>query len=223
MLSIARSAAALAPSNKNAGSADENRRPPLPVELNGVSVSINGAAAGLYFVSAGEIRFVVPVGLAATTGTNTYPVVINNNGNLIRSTITILAAQPDIFTSTSDAGGRANATNITNSTPGTPEPFTVTTVNLSGQTVPTILQFTVTGVRNVTPSQVTVRIGTTDITGASILAVTPTTTPGMETINVQLPASLAGAGDVPVIISVTINSVTYTSRPAESAPRIQIQ
>jgi Tol biopolymer transport system component len=224
MLGIARSATALAPSNKAAGSADENRRPSLPVELNGVSVSINGAAAGLYFVGStpNEIDFVVPPGLAPTTGTNTYPVVINNNGNLIRTTITILVAQPDIGTSTQDAGGRANASNITVSTPGTPEPFTVTSVNSVGATVPTILQFTVTGLRNVTTSQVTVRIGTTDITGASILAVTPTGTPGFETVNVQLPASLAGAGDVPVIISVTIGGVTYTSRPADTAPRIQI-
>jgi uncharacterized protein (TIGR03437 family) len=224
MLSIARSATALAPSNKNADSADENRRPPLPVELNGVSLSINGAAAGLRFVSPGEIRFVVPPGLAPTTGTNTYPVVINNNGNLIRTTLTILAAVPDIFTSTNDAGGRANVRNVTNSLDpvGTPEPFTVTSLNASGATVPTVLRIFATGVRNVATNQIGVRIGTTDLTGAAILSVRPTDTPGIDQIDVQLPASLAGAGDVPVIITVTISSVTFTSRPAETAPRIQI-
>jgi uncharacterized protein (TIGR03437 family) len=225
MLSIARSATALAPSIKNAGSADENRRPPLPVELNGVSVSINGAAAGLYFVSAGELRFVVPPGLAATSGTGTYPVVINNNGNLIRTTTTILVTQPDIFTSTNDAGGRANARNITNSLDpvGTSEPFTVTSLNAQGQTVPTVLRIFTTGLRGATASQVTVRIGTTDLTGTAVLSVRPTGTPGIDQVDVQLPASLAGAGDVPVIISVTINGVTFTSRPADTAPRIQIQ
>jgi uncharacterized protein (TIGR03437 family) len=225
MLSIARSATALAPSSKNADSADENRRPPLPVELNGVSLSISGAAAGLYFVSAGELRFVVPPGLAATTGTNTYPVVINNNGNLIRTTITILPAQPDIFTSTNDAGGRANVRNITNSLDpvGTPEPFTVTSLNAQGQMVPTVLRIFTTGLRNATASQVTVRIGTTDLSGAAVLSVRPTDTPGIDQVDVQLPASLAGAGDVPVIISVTINGVTFTSRPSDSAPRILIQ
>ena len=44
-------------------SAIESRRPHLPIELNGVSVSVNGAAAGLYFVSAADVNFVVPVGL----------------------------------------------------------------------------------------------------------------------------------------------------------------
>ncbi|MBA2732260.1 MAG: hypothetical protein H0U54_05155, partial [Acidobacteria bacterium] len=77
MLGIVRSATALAPSNQLADSASEAaNRPSLPIELNGVSVSINGAAAGLYFVSPGQINFVVPPGLAATSGTNTYPVVI---------------------------------------------------------------------------------------------------------------------------------------------------
>ncbi|MFN2494054.1 MAG: TolB family protein, partial [Pyrinomonadaceae bacterium] len=42
MLGIMRSTTALAPSTQNAGSASQSlRRPPLPVELNGVSVSVN--------------------------------------------------------------------------------------------------------------------------------------------------------------------------------------
>jgi uncharacterized protein (TIGR03437 family) len=227
MLGIGRSTSALAPSNRNAGGASESqRRPPLPIELNGVSVSINGAAAGLYFVGntpENEIQFVVPPGLAPTTGTNTYPVVVNNNGALLRTTLTLLPAQPDIFTSTDGPGGRARALNITNPTiAGTPEPFTVTSPDQTGTVVPTVLRFLVTGMRNATASQVTVRIGTTDISGANILFVGPTDTPGIDQVDVRLPASLAGAGDVPVIISVTINSVTFTSRPADTAPRILI-
>jgi uncharacterized protein (TIGR03437 family) len=214
----------LAPSFKSAvGASASMRRPPLPVELNGVSLSINGAAAGLYSVFTNTIVFVVPPGLAPTTGTTTYPVVINNNGNLIRTTITIQAAQPDIFSNILGPGGRASVFNITNPLIiGTPEPFTVTSPNQLGQTVPTVLRIILTGVRNVTTSQVTVRIGTTDLTGAAILFVGPTDTPGLDQIDVQLPASLAGAGDVPVIVSVTINGVTYTSRPADTASRIQI-
>ncbi len=224
MLGVARATAvALAPSNASATSATETRRPPLPVELNGVTVSINNAAAGLYFVSQNEIRFVVPIGLAATTGTNTYPVVINNNGAVIRSTITILPAQPDIFT----RDGATNRALVFNATSGTMmiEPFTVTTsvATTSGtQTVPTVLQIVLTGVRNVQASQVTVRIKETDITGTAIKLVAPTDTPGFDQINVELPASLAGAGDSTVIVTVTISGQTFTSRPADSAPRIQI-
>jgi uncharacterized protein (TIGR03437 family) len=229
MLGIVTSATALAPSNQSVGAASEStRRPPIPVELNGVTVAINGAAAGLYFVSPGEINFVVPAGLlaTATTGT-TYPVVINNNGTTIRSTIQLLPAQPDIFTSTMDAGGRAVVFNVTNPSVSVAEPFTVTTtyVNSSGQTVtePTRLQILLTGVRLITDkAQVTVRIGTTDLTGAAIVLIARTDTPGWDEIQVTLPASLAGAGDVPVIVTITTGGQTFTSRPADTAPRITI-
>ena len=235
MLGIARSATALAPSDQAADSASESlHRPPLPIELNGVSVSVNGAAAGLFFVSPGQITFVVPPGLTANTGTDTYPVVINNNGSIIRTTLRLLAAQPDLFTQANAFGAnRAVALNVTNPLiTGTPEPFTVTTTffNSSGQTVTqaTKLRIFLTGVRRVTDnSQVTVRIGTTDIVGTtaatSPVQVAPTDLPGTDRIDVTLPASLAGAGDVPVIVTVTISGTTFTSRPAANgAPLIRI-
>lgn len=230
MLGIVRSATALAPSGQIAGSASEAaHRPSLPIELNGVTVSVNSAAAGLYFVSPGQINFVVPPGLAATSGTNTYPVVINNNGTTIRTTIQLLPAQPDIFTDTTSFGtNRASALNVTNPlSAGSPEPFAVTTtyVNGSGATVtaPTILRFFLTGVRRVTDkAQITVRIGTTDLTGAAIVMVSPTDSPGTDQIDVTLPATLAGAGDVPVIITVVKDGVTTSSRAADTAPRIRI-
>nr|MBA2502622.1 PD40 domain-containing protein [Pyrinomonadaceae bacterium] len=224
MLAVARSTSvALAPSNATTTSATETQRPPLPVELNGVTVTINNTAAGLYFVGQNEIRFVVPIGLAATTGTNTYPVVINNNGAVIRSTITIVPAQPDIFT----REGTANRALVFNATSGTMmiEPFTVTTTVATpsgNQTVPTVLQIVLTGVRGVQASQVTVRFRETDITGSAIRLVAPTDTPGFDQINVELPASLAGAGDVPVIVTITIGGQAFSSRPADTAPRIQI-
>jgi hypothetical protein len=86
-----------------------------------------------------------------------------------------------------------------------------------------------TGVRGVTSaSNVTVRIGTTDITGTtdtatSPIRIGPSNTPGFDQIMVRLPPSLAGAGDVPVIVTVNISGTTFTSRPADTAPRIRIQ
>ena len=233
-LAIVRSSTALAPSGQTASSASESlRRPSLPVELNGVSVSVNGAAAGLFFVSTGQINFVVPLGLAPTTGTTTYPVVINNNGTTIRSTIQINIAQPDIFTQTDQFGSnRAVVLNVTNPLiAGSPEPFTVTTTYLdsSGNTVTsaTILRIFLTGVRRITDaSQVTVRIGTTDIAGTtastSPVKIAPTDTPGTDQIDVTLPSSLAGAGDVPVIVTITQSGVSYASRASDTAPKIRI-
>jgi len=68
-LSIVRSTVSLAPGSvtvPNSAASETLRSPALPVELNGVSVSVNGGAAGLYFVGDAEkqINFVVPIGAA---------------------------------------------------------------------------------------------------------------------------------------------------------------
>ena len=241
MLGIMNSTIALAPSTRqvDTNNADEvKRRPPLPVELNGVSVSVSGAAAGLYFVGPNQINFVVPPALASST--TAQPVVIFNNGALIRTSVQLNASQPDIFTSTNGPGGRAAVLNVTNPCVApSGEPFAVTTTIPKGsqatgnctstetETVPTRLLIMLTGIRGVTATNaVTVRIGTTDIVGTAdpvagpVHFVGPSLTPGFDQIIVELPASLAGAGDVPIIVTVTGGG---SSRPADSAPHITIQ
>ncbi len=243
MLGIARSTLVLSPATSEVdrnNAHETQRRPPLPVELSGVTVTISGAAAGLYFVAPNQINFVVPPGLLVLT--TAQPVSIFNNGALIRTSLLINTAQPDIFTSTNGAAGRAAVLNVTNPCIAPPgEPFAVTTTRPAGsgttgdctsaqtETVPTQLLIMLTGVRGVTaPASVTVRIGTTDIVGTadaatSPIRIGPSNTPGFDQITVTLPASLAGAGDVPVIVTVTAGGATFTSRPAETAPRITIQ
>lgn len=237
MLGIARSTLALAPAQLEVSrnqAHETRRRPPLPVELNGVTVSVNGAAAGLFFVAPGQINFVVPPGIQSST--TPASVSIFNNGALIRTSLLLNQVQPDIFTSTNGAGGRAAVLNVTNPCIAPPgEPFRVTTVRPRGsasgnctstetETVPTELLIMLTGIRNAPANAAfTVRIGTTDLTGAAIVSFGPSQTPGFDQIIVRLPESLAGAGDVPVVVSVTLGGTTFTSRPAETAPRITIQ
>ena len=207
---------------------ESRRRPSLPVELGGVSLSINNASAGLYFVSPTEIQFVVPLGLAAQTGANTYPVVVNiNEGGTVRSVrsvLQIVAAQPDIFTR-SDAPTRASVFNVTNMTPMA-EPangFPVTT-DVNGTATPTVLSIFLTGIRNIPTSAISVTIGDRTLAGTTeIRSNTPTDMPGVDQLNVQLRADLAGLGDQPLVVSVTIAGQTFTSRPAATAPRIRIR
>lgn len=244
----ATSTATLAPSVKGVCPADSPgcdaasesmHRPPLPVELNGVSLSINIAAAGLYFVSPAEIQFVVPPGLAsASTTTGIFPVVITiRDGATVRTVRTVLqivGAQPDIFTSTNGAGGRAVVTNVTNPllSTGTPEPFNVTTTftNSAGAstTEATRLRLVLTGVRGVARTAITVRLTksdntTVDITGDAIPTDPQATDmPGVFTLDFRLPATLAGAGDVAVTVVVAAGTTSFTSRPADTAPRFRI-
>jgi hypothetical protein len=224
-LTIVRSTIPLAAASGNTtGEVSETKRSPaLPIELNGVSVSVDGAAAGLYSVRANEkqINFVVPVAVPSGFGVVAVNILDSgaNTDTLVRGQVQIVPGQPDIFA----IAGRAVAFNVTKPLNRTPEPFNVTSVNDSGTTVPTVIELNVTGLRNALVSEVSVTVGTTAIPAAQILSVKPNLNmPGFDIVNFSLPASLAGAGDVPVIVTFTRAGFTATSRPADSAPRIHI-
>jgi hypothetical protein len=226
-LSIVRSTVSIAPTTvESSGGSETSRSPALPIELNGVSLSVNGAAAGLYAINntSKQINFVMPVGIPTGLGT----VAINvldagaNTDTLHRGLVQIVTGQPDIF-SPVNTPGRAAATNITNPMMPSGEPFNVTSPDGAGNTVATVIELNVTGVRFATTSEITVTVGTTAISGASILAVRPNPEmPGWDIINFALPASLAGAGDVPVQVTFLRGGLTTVSRPADTAPHITI-
>jgi uncharacterized protein (TIGR03437 family) len=196
----------------------------LPVELNGTSVSVNGAAAGLIFAgnSPKQVNFVMPLGLSPGVG----KVAVNvfnagaNTDTILRGLIPIVVGQPDIFALPDN---RAAAVNITNPGARMMEPFTVTSTDDAGNTVPTVIELSVTGIRTAITSEITVRVGTVDISGTEILRVMPhTEAPGFDLLVFRLPASLAGAGDVPVIVTFTRTGFIASSRPADTAPKIRI-
>ncbi|HEU4837661.1 MAG TPA: hypothetical protein VFS90_24740, partial [Pyrinomonadaceae bacterium] len=234
-LSIVRSTVALAQSDAEFTCvsviencvAEDLRTPALPVELNGVSVSVNGAAAGLKFVgnTSKQINFVMPIGFPPGLGTVAVNVLDTgaNTDTLLRGLVQIVFAQPDIFTTSMDAGGRAIAFNITNPLTRLPEPFNVTSDDGTGTQVPTKIELSVTGMRFAAVSEVDITVGTTAIPDANILSIQPNRQmPGFEIIIFTLPASLAGAGDVPIQVSFVRGSTSAVSRPAATAPHITI-
>jgi hypothetical protein len=98
----------------------------------------------------------------------------------------------------------------------------VTSPDATGASVATVIELSVTGVRFAAPADITVTVGTTAISGASILAVRPNPEmPGFDIINFTLPSSLAGAGDVPIQVQFS-RGITTVSRPADTAPHITI-
>jgi len=195
----------------------------LPIELNGVTVTINGAAAGIKSVSQNEILFVVPPALPNVSAGTAYPIVINNNGTVFRGTITVVPARPDIFTTSAAPGpdGRARIFNATD-TVLTTEPFTVTTVRTrGGRRVPTVFRIFLTGVGGVPNTAITIRVGNRDITGVMV-APPVLREPGVYSIDFTLPRELNGAGDVPIIITISVNGVLFQSRLDDTAPRFRI-
>ena len=67
---------------------------PLPTNLGGVSVTVNGVPAPLLFVSGGQINLQVPFGASGSSAT----IVVNNNGTASNEvSVPLAASSPGIF------------------------------------------------------------------------------------------------------------------------------
>jgi uncharacterized protein (TIGR03437 family) len=75
---------------------------PLPSSLGGVSATVNGVTAPLYYVSPGQINLQVPE--AAAPGNAT--VIVNNNGRTASANVTLAVAAPAIFASAMPASAK---------------------------------------------------------------------------------------------------------------------
>jgi uncharacterized protein (TIGR03437 family) len=218
-LAILKSSVSLAPTTAGTLNASESLfAPALPIELKGVSVSVRGAAAGLYRVTPTAITFVMPIGLPIS-GSGSYPIVINNNGTVIRGYVVLVAAQPDVETLSNGPNGRAVVCNITTIQTGcVPEPFDVTTPNATGSPVPTILEVHVTGVRGVPANALFVIIGTTSITPFNNI---PSDLPGHDLVIITLPSTVDRGDNLPVVVRVGAGA-TSRPTPGDSPPLIKI-
>jgi uncharacterized protein (TIGR03437 family) len=77
---------------------------PFPLTLNGVTVTIQGRPAALYYVATDRIYAVAPY---ATTGSTATIVVQNQNGTSNTVTVPVAAAAPGIFTLDQTGAGSA--------------------------------------------------------------------------------------------------------------------
>jgi uncharacterized protein (TIGR03437 family) len=68
---------------------------PLPVTLDGVSATVNGVPAPLWFISPGQINLQIPY----ETPTGTAVVVVDNNGQVGAFLIAVTATAPGVFNS----------------------------------------------------------------------------------------------------------------------------
>ncbi|MFN6963220.1 MAG: hypothetical protein ACK4S4_05565 [Pyrinomonadaceae bacterium] len=196
----------------------------LPIELSGVTLSINGVAAGLKSVGPQSIAFVVPPFLSSVAAGTPYPLVLNINGTQIKTTMTIVPTRPDIFNTagTPTPGGRAKVFNATNRVL-TREPFTVTTIKIKGgRRVSTVLRLYMTGIANTTPGVMSVKIGNVTILPSLVTATGVQIEPGVYALDFLLPSELNRAGDQPITVIVNVNGVNFSSRLADTAPRLSI-
>ena len=168
---------------------------PLPTTLDGSTVLFNGAEAGLFYVSDPQINLqVTPYTLPGQVDV----VVVNRNGKVSQGKATVEQVAPAVFTSNSMGTGAAVGLASTDGVN-----FNTALGNVNGTTnaiaAGSFVQLYTTGIRfaSATPS---ITIGGT--------AVTPTfvgphgTFIGSDQINFVVPASLAGRGEVDLVVTV---------------------
>lgn len=193
-----------------------------PTTLAGTTVQVNGQPAELYYVSPGQINFLVP----DVTDFGSVPVVITDvsSGATQTSSVTIENTAAGIFTSNaSGTGAGAILNGVTNAGP----PFLVVTPQNGGSDLRTRLAIYSTGLRyagnstqdssvtnvaaNVTAQGIDTAGNqynfTVEYAGGSDPAF-----PGLDQVNIILPAQLDGAGAVKLTVTAentTSNTVTF--------------
>jgi uncharacterized protein (TIGR03437 family) len=183
---------------------------PLPTQLGGTTLTFidqagSPAPASLYFVSASQVNAVVPTGLPA--GPVTFQIA-NSTG-----TATLAAVAPSLFSSNDNGRGPAAAlvSRLHADGTGAIEPTVFCTIgagtctnaqiDLSSATDQVSLELFGTGIRGRGAlSDVRVSVGG--------ILVTPTYAgaqpqyPGMDQVNIPLPRSLAGRGELNIDLSI---------------------
>jgi uncharacterized protein (TIGR03437 family) len=172
---------------------------PLPNELNGTSVYVNGIAAGLFYVSPGQANFAVPSGTPLGIAD---VVVVAKDGAVSRGKVKVAGSIPAIFTGKSDGAGAPAAVASRDG-----QNFDISLSNADGSPVPidagNYVALFGTGTRfSSTPVKITI-----DGIDIDPLYFGPQgSLEGTDQVNLQIPQSLAGRGDVDLIL--TLDGVT---------------
>jgi uncharacterized protein (TIGR03437 family) len=176
----------------------------FPTNVAGTTVTVNGRAAQIFFVSPDRVQLLVP---PQTEIGNAEVVITNADGFASRGTVPILRAAPGIFTKTGDGVGEGMILDADTLAQGSFDP---TSGNLR------LLIFT-TGARNAL--QTTVNIGGR-IVNAESVAPSPDMV-GLDEVRVRVPSDLRGTGTVSLFITSDGRdsnpvTVTFTGDPSRN-------
>jgi adhesin/invasin len=188
---------------------------PLPLEMSGTKVLVNGEAAALFYVSPTQVNFVIP----ATTNPGTASIVIvSPAGQYSFGQVTVNLAAPAIFTRDSSGSGEAAAQATPDGVIYQSSPFDILVNGRSN-----VLLLFGTGIRRAPAIDPGDGNGVAESVTATIdgkpaqvsYAGAQGNFSGLDQLNIEFPTSLAGGPQrsVPVIISVnglTANSVMIT-------------
>jgi len=182
---------------------------PLPEELAGVRVTITDSAGAtrpcvLFFVTNGQINCYVDPATAAGSATMT----IRNGGAQSSSVITVRATAPGLFAANANGAGVAAAVGIRVAADGTQSPLDVFNaqvnprtpipINLGPDGEQIVLLLFGTGIRSWSTIEATIGGQTAQVIGVAEQGEFV----GLDQVNVIIPRSLIGAGEVEIRLTV---------------------
>jgi uncharacterized protein (TIGR03437 family) len=181
---------------------------PLPLSLGGVSATLQDASGAtfpipLLYVSPNQVNAIIPSGAAIGTGT----VTLTSGSSAFTGTVMINTVAPGLFTATQNGQGPAATQAVNNqgyiSTSQCTAPTTCTLVPIDVTTYPYLTLYG-TGIRGAAQSSVSVKIGNVNAPVTFVGAQGQYA--GLDQVNVSLPASLQGRGQL--VITITANGQT---------------
>ena len=179
----------------------------LSTALGGTTVAITdskgaSALAPLFYVSPAQVNYAAPASLALGPATVT---VKSGDGSTHNGSVTIADVQPAVFTSNAAGLVAGSILRVTDSGQVSQNLYAL---DGSNNVIPApvdvskdqlYLIFYATGIRRAPLAEVTVSIGGVNV--AVTYAGPQGVFIGLDQVNVQLPASLAGRGDVPIVLT----------------------
>ena len=186
-----------------ASSTQQAQALPLPVTLGGVAVSVTDASGGvfpasLFYVSPNQVNWLVPSGVASGVAT----ITLTSGTGTSTGTAIVGSTAPGLYTAnlTGQGPSAAQATDgqtYTN-TFQCASAGNCTLVPIDVTTQPNLILYG-TGIRGTGQSNVSVKIG--NIAASVIFAGAQGAYSGLDQVNVTLPASLKGRGQLVVTIT----------------------
>ncbi|MFN0101762.1 MAG: hypothetical protein ACKV2U_06680 [Bryobacteraceae bacterium] len=221
-IAVAPESAAAAFGDKLAGQVISSPSPQLSPTLGGSTLTVRDSAgvlrlSRLFFVSPGQINFEVPAATATGNGTVT---VYTGTGATSTGPVAIRNAAPGIFAASGNGAGVAAALAVRISADGVQTPVSVFQCDAAGKCVAAPIPMGAatdqvfvslfgTGIRKRTSlDNVSCTIGGV---AAPVAFAGPQGLVGLDQVNIQIPASLRGRGEAPVLLTVdgeTSNPVT---------------
>jgi adhesin/invasin len=174
----------------------------LPTVLGGISVTVNGTAAPLLFISPGQINFQIPWKTTANSSGNAVVAVLVNGGSVTAAQVPLQSAAPGLFTNGAAAIVQNQDFNVNDSDHPAPAGSTITAyLTGSGPVSPAMVDGTPTPnapLTNITSSK-SAKIGNSDAV-VSFAGLTPGFI-GLVQFNIVVPAGLA-PGTYPLTVTI---------------------